>query len=255
MIFLTGDVHFPLNSWEEKIAGQDIDNTIRYLEVLKRYKIPCTLFINGKLLDEEPEKVKELLKYNAELGGHTYNNFGNLNIFRSYINRKLYGCIYGSRKYQKKDIKKTKEAFHKVGVEIESWRTHSFGSNEKTFEILKENKIKYVSDLLGGTKPFEKIGLIHLPINIPVDVNTIAYGEFKPENRNPFESCTKGRISPDEWFEIIKKRISDNEKKHIPSILLLHPTTMAVIDNFVLFEKVVKFLSRYKCLKISEINI
>jgi peptidoglycan/xylan/chitin deacetylase (PgdA/CDA1 family) len=253
MIFLTGDVHIKVSGyWEQRIAGGDIDNVKRYLEILKKYKISSTLFMNGKCLEENPEKVKDLLKYNVEIGGHTYDNFGSMGPIKSYVYRKLWGCIYGPVSYQRKDIRKTKRAFEKLGLKIISWRTHSFGSNEETFKILKQEGIRFVSDVVGEVKPFERGGIIHLPMNIPVDVNTIAYGELKPENRNPFASCTKGRIMPEEWFEIIKKRIVQNEKNKIDSILLIHPITMAVLDNFKLFEKIAKFLSKYESKKISE---
>jgi peptidoglycan/xylan/chitin deacetylase (PgdA/CDA1 family) len=253
MIYLTGDVHtlIPKN-WEQKKAEPDIESAIKYLEILKKYKISCTLFLNGILLDKQPEKIKKLLDYDVEIGGHTYSNFGSMKPIKSYIYRKLWGCIYGCALYQKRDIRKTRNSFEKLRLKMKSWRTHSFGSNEKTFEILKEEGVRYVSDLVGKTRPFEKNRIIHLPINIPVDVVTIAYGEYKPENRNPFASCVKGRIFPEEWFEIIKTRVKGNEKNKVDSILLIHPTTMAVLDNFVLFEKIAKFLSKYKSRKISE---
>lgn len=136
-----------------------------------------------------------------------------------------------------------------------SWRTHAFGSNDKTFSILASQGVRYVSDLLGNTKPYEKEGIMHLPINIPVDQNTLAYGILRPENRDPFASCTKGRIKPEEWLEIIKKRVENNEKKGIPSVLLVHPATMAYLDNFETFEKLAKFLSKYKSFKISDFKL
>ena len=256
MIFITGDVHSRnLNNWEQKIAGPEIKSAKRYLEILKKNNLSCTLFVNGECLEEEKEDFKELLNFNAEFGGHTYNNFGKINIFKSYINRKFFGCIYGSKSYQKKDIRKTKKSFENLGLKMNSWRTHAFGSNEKTFEILKEESINFVSDLTGEIKPFEKNGIIHCPINLPVDQNTIIYGKLNPENRDPFASCVKGRIKANEWFEIIKKRIEYNEKNKIGSILLIHPETMAALDNFKLFEEIAKFLSKYKTGKISEIKI
>lgn len=256
MIYLTGDVHIKLlDHWEQKRAGLDIDNAKKYLEILKKYKISSTLFLNGKCLDKNSEKVKNLLNYDVEIGGHTYDNFGKMGAIKSYIFRKIWGCIYGYSSFQRKDIKKTKNAFNRLGIKMKSWRTHSFGSNDKTFQILRDENVKYVSDIVGDVKPFEKNGIIHLPINIPVDVVTIDYGEYKPESKNPFASCVKGRIKPEEWFEIMKKRIADNEKKKIPSILLIHPTTMGALDNFVLFEQVAKFLSKYKSKKISEFDI
>jgi len=257
MIILTGDVHTnQLKGWEQKKIGSEIKMAQRYLDILKKYRMSCTLFINGICLDDksEREEVKKLLEYDVELGGHTYNNFKNINIIKNYIYRKLYNCIYGSYGFQEKDIRKTKRAFEKSGLKMTSWRTHAFGSNKETFKILEEEDVKYVSDLLGDIKPFKSNKIIHVPINIPVDQNTIAYGELKPENRDSFASCTKGRISPEEWFEILKKRIKENEKNKILSIILIHPATMACLDNFKLFEKIVEFLSRYESIKMSEFN-
>jgi len=254
MIFLTGDVHdFIENAWEQQKINEksDLNSAEKYLRILEEYKLKATLFINGSLLDKYPEKIRNLLKYDIEFGGHTYNNFGKMNLFKSYLNRKRFECVYGSKEYQEKDIKKTKLAFGNLGLQMRSWRTHAFASNEETFGILKDNEVKFVSDLLGEQIPFEKSGVMHMPINIPVDQNTIAYGELKPENRDPFASCTKGRIKPEEWFEILKKRILENEKEKKPSIILIHPMTMEVLDNFDLFKKIAKFLSEFESKKIS----
>ena len=254
MIYLTGDVHsMNLNAWENKKVKSQIDSAQSYLKILKKYNLPCTLFINGVCLEKDSEQVKKLLEFDIELGGHTYDNFGKMGKIRGYIYRKVYGCLYGSERFQKKDIKKTKKAFERLGLKMLSWRTHAFGSNEKTFKLLKEQGVKFVSDLTGSIKPFkDKNNLIHLPINIPVDNNTIAYGKFSPENQDVFASCTKGRISPEEWFEIIKKRVQNNEKNRINSIILIHPITMQVLDNFKLFEKIAGFLSNYESAKFSE---
>lgn len=255
MIYITGDVHsLRMRSWEQRIVGSEVKTAKKYLEILKKYGLKSTLFINGVCLEEERENVKELLNFDVELGGHTYDNFGSMSPIKSYVYRKKWGCIYGSKRYQRKDIKKTKMAFEKYELKMTSWRTHAFGSNENTFSILKEEGIEYVSDLTGDIKPFRK-EIIHIPINIPVDQNTIAYGELTPKNRNPFASCVKGRINAEEWFEILKKRINYNEKNKIDSIILIHPETMAVLDNFKLFEKIAKFLSKYNSGKISEFKL
>ena len=252
MIYITGDVHTKIKgNWEQKI-GSEISAAKKYLEILQRYNLKSTLFINGICLDKETSKVKELLNFDVELGGHTYNNFGNIGRIGGYLNRKVFGCVYGRAGYQKKDIKKTRRAFERFGLKMDSWRTHAFSSNNKTFHILREEGVKYVSDFTGDILPFKKEGIIHLPINIPVDQNTISYGKLKPENRDPLASCVKSRIRAEEWFEILKKRVSYNEKNKIDSILLIHPETMAVLDNFKIFGEVAKFLSRYKSAKICE---
>jgi len=138
-------------------------------------------------------------------------------------------------------------------------------SVENTCFWLKWNKLLNCLKILGGEVWFricleksnllKKAEFIHLPINIPVRIqNTISYGKLTPESRDPFASCTKGRISAGEWFEILKKRVAENEKNKLPSVILIHPMTMAVLDNFELFEKIARFLSKYQSKKISEFD-
>jgi len=52
MIILTGDVHSSrLKTWEQKKIGSEIKAAKKYLDILKEYKISCTLFINGICLE------------------------------------------------------------------------------------------------------------------------------------------------------------------------------------------------------------
>jgi len=70
MIYATGDVHYNIKGhWEQDKAGSELDAAKKYLEILKKYNLSSTLFINGKCLDENPSKIRELLNYNVELGG------------------------------------------------------------------------------------------------------------------------------------------------------------------------------------------
>jgi hypothetical protein len=256
MIYITGDVHLNNPSyWEQKKFGSNTKVSLEYLKILKKYGLCCTLFINGACLDKEHSDVKKLLGFDVEFGGHTYNNFGEIGKIKSYIYRKTFGCVYGPSGSQRRDILRTRKAFEQFGLKMTSWRTHAFGSNDETFRILSKMGVKYVSDLLGEQKPFKSEGIIHIPVNIPVDQNTIAYGPLTPENRDPFASCPKGRINPEEWLEVVKKRVVKNEKDGIDSILLLHPATMAYLGNFKLFRELCKFLAKYDSKKISEFVI
>lgn len=255
MIIITGDVHSNIKDhWEQEKKGSEIACAEKYLKILKKHNLSSTLFINGICIDKEQDSVKNLLKYDVELGGHTYDNFGSMSILKSYYRRKIYKGLYGSESQQRKDIIKTKSAFEKLNLKMTSWRTHAFASNKDTFKILKENGVKYVSDFF-TKEPFEELGIIHVPINTPPDNNALAYGPMVPENRDLFIGCTKGRITSSEWLEILKKRVMENEKSKKISILLIHPITMAVLDDFKSFEELCKFLSKYQSLKMSELKI
>ncbi|MEN9626402.1 MAG: hypothetical protein RL557_730 [archaeon] len=255
MILITGDVHAKnLDHWEQKQVGSEVKVSLEYLKILGRYDLSATLFINGICLIKEKEDVKKLVNFDVEFGGHTFDNFGYTPPVKSYFNRKMYGCVYGSKRYQEKDIQNTKKAFEEFGLKMNSWRTHAFASNDTTFQLLTNYNVRYVSDIIGEVRPTRINGIIHVPINIPIDQNTIAYGKLTPENRDSFASCVKGRIRPSEWFNIVKKRVMENEKNGILSVLLLHPATMGYIENFKLFNDVCAFLSKFKSIKISEVS-
>ena len=135
MIFITGDVHSKkFSNWEQEGFGPNVKTALEYLKILKKYNLSATLFINGICLDKEKEEVEKLLNYDVELGGHTYDNFGDKGNFfmkiKYYFLRMRFGCNYGSYNSQKKDIEKIKKAFEKLGLKMTSWRTHSYSSNE-----------------------------------------------------------------------------------------------------------------------------
>jgi len=85
--------------------------------------------------------------------------------------------------------------------------------------------------------------------------------EFEIREKSNRKFCNKkiciykGRIRKEEWLEILKGRVIENEKKKVDTIILIHPAMMEALDNFELFKKVVEFLSKYKTAKISEFKL
>jgi hypothetical protein len=74
------------------------------------------------------------------------------------------------------------------------------------------------------------------------------------ENQKMISCIPEGR------YEMVK-RYNDKFKWHfilmnVPNraFILIHPATMAYLDDFKLFEKIVKFFSEYKLIKMSELN-
>ena len=48
--------------------------TPRFLDLLDRYQVKATFFLNGELVHYRPETVRDILKRGHEIGDHTYNH-------------------------------------------------------------------------------------------------------------------------------------------------------------------------------------
>ena len=75
MICLTGDIHhMSMKGIDHQfLKGTEVDAAKKYIQIASKYKIKLTLFITGKCVKEESEKIKALLSMGEiELGGHNY---------------------------------------------------------------------------------------------------------------------------------------------------------------------------------------
>jgi len=64
MIYITGDVHSRIEgNWEQGELESELDNSIKYLKVLKKHRLSCTLFVNGVLLKKSRKFLVMMLKW------------------------------------------------------------------------------------------------------------------------------------------------------------------------------------------------
>ena len=253
MICLTGDVHhMSLRTKDQDfLTATEAELAKEYLKIAQKREIKVTLFLTGKLVEEETDNVAELLKTgNVELGGHNYNAFQPRLIYG--ISNKLLGLRNGPRFYQRREIKKTIQIFEgKIGVRTVSWRDHAYRHDRNTFHLLSDAGIKYVSDVVNKEqlRPKKVGGLIAVPINVMPDHEHI-YHSFRTPlyvNSSDFkDNFTSESYCVDEWARIIQNQVENIEAKNGITTILAHPSCMYICGGFAVFRKLCEFLSQYE---------
>ncbi|MHA2216760.1 MAG: polysaccharide deacetylase family protein [Candidatus Hodarchaeales archaeon] len=296
MIFLTGDVHhMSFDDPDHDYADiTEVEAAVKYVKIAKKHGIKVTLFLTGKCFIEEPDKVREVLKFdNVEIGGHTWNAFQ----FRPwhYISRLMLGSFYGPRFYQHWDIEKTVNVIEDTsGKKCRSWRGHAFQGDSITEELLVKHEIKVFSNEVDTEARIRVLdnGLISLPINTLPDHEHIYHGHktkkfverdlFIREN-GPFSifSLSPPRLkkewkraffelikkiprlnrgfsreffSPQEWFDIIQEDIQNRLERQGFKTILAHPLCMEIIDGMKSFNELCGFLSDVDSFFVSELS-
>jgi hypothetical protein len=296
MIFLTGDVHhMSLNDPDHDYSDiTEVEAAVKYAKIAKKHGIKVTLFLTGKCFMEEPDNIKELLKYdNVEIGGHTWNAFR----FRPfhYISRVALGSFYGPKFYQRWDIKKTLDIIEvKTGEKCRSWRGHAYHGDSITEELLAKHEIKVVTNEVHPEAKIKELnnGLLSLPINTLPDHEHIYHGhktrkfverDLFIRDEGPFSifslppprsrydwkramlelikktprlnlGYSREFFSPQEWFDIIQKDVQKELEKQGFKTILAHPLCMETIDRMKSFDRLCNFLSDFDSFFVSEIS-
>ncbi len=258
-ICLTGDVHHEYRGKKINrfMNEKEIHLTDKYCKICNKFSLKATIFMTGKCVDQSPDNINKLMKYkNIEIGGHTNAAFEKFPLMLKYANLMIFKSKYGPGFYQKKDINTCVRKLSKfIGKDVVSWRTHGYQSNITTYKHLKNNGIKLISDRLlrWRLKPKKTLDLIDLPINVAVDRAYIIYPNKKDINERIDGYYRPGILTPEDWLELVKIQIKDIINKNGIATLLVHPETMKITNNFKIFEKLCKFISKYESVTCEDI--
>jgi peptidoglycan/xylan/chitin deacetylase (PgdA/CDA1 family) len=227
---MTADVHHNLGDAAEKFSKYEHIHTEEYQQILENYGGTATYFVTGKCIDENIEFWKEFIKKEIELGGHTYWAFRPRIVLR--INMKLFRSLYGGKFYKKLDISKSIKAFKKLNINMKIWRTHTYLRDDYVYNTLKENGIKIISDMKRNDLELYNIdNLIHVPMTCLTDDKIHAL------------HCTgDDRIEIHYEWKRIRDDILSKINLNKDLVILLHPSTMKLLDKFKSFEDIVKLL-------------
>jgi len=258
LVCVTGDVHHDLGIFEDTIQMLKVGHmrselrnseylcASEYSEIAEDYATKITLFVTGKCLEKHESFWESLsCKQHVELGGHIY---AVMPIHFHMLFKKFFNSHYGPYFYQEMDIKKSLQAFNRIGVRPKSWRTHGYWGNETTYKILGKYGFKVVSDFVNiGDLQVNKVNgtgdLKHIPINtLPDDKIWDFYLK-----KNPQKIKKVG--------EKIRESISDGVKKKRDLVIQLHPICQKLLDNYETFKVILKQLSEnnYSSLTITEL--
>lgn len=240
-VCVTGDVHhMSLGTREQSyLDGTEAEAAIEYARIAAEYEVPVTLFVTGKAAIEEPDRVQRLAAMdNVEIGGHNYWAFGTP-LHKAF--KGLFGTWNGPRRFQSWEIRRTKQAFADLGIEITCWRDHAYRHDSNTASLLSEHGMTHLSDAVGpGERVHHEAGVTVVPINTPPDHEHLYHAfrtpEFvaKREFGGPFGPESR---DPEGWLDWVLGAVDERRAVGQPATVLAHPACMALGDDLSAFDR------------------
>ena len=196
-----------------------LENTLLYLNWLKKKSAFCTFFTVGKIAERYPDLIKLILDSGHEIACHSYSHI-TLN--------KLTPRDF------KNDLEKNLESLHQCGAKnIIGFRAPVFSITEETrwaHEVLQESGFKYSSSVLPAANPlfgWENFGKTPKYINNALWEIPITLGKLGPLNF-PAAGGVYFRVLP--WM-ILKQNIKECFYSNSPLLSYFHPYDVDVYQE------------------------
>ncbi len=198
-----------LNGWQYKERVPAI--THQFLTWLEKNNFNCTFFTVGKIAEQYPELIKEIVLKGHEIACHSYEH--------TPVDK------LGKENF-KKDLDKNISALLKAGVnDIKGFRAPVFSITEKTpwaHDVLKEMGFSYSSSVLPAKNPlygWENFGQQHKKLENGLIEIPMTLGNFGPL-KIPIAGGVYFRVLP-KFF--IYNSIKNCLKKNEPVLSYFHP--------------------------------
>lgn len=252
MICLTADVHNMSDRSRDQhhLGLTEVELCAHYVEIASAYNLSITLFVSGRAVEEEVEKLKALLSRfrKMEIAGHNYDPFDASCQWRAL--NKIFGWSHGPPPRQRKLIGRTVDLIEKnLGARLVSWRDHAYHYDSHTFRLLSTCGITHVSDdvieVVGY--PQSRSGLTSVPINVKPDHEYICHTYYRSQG-----GVSRAQLAP-EWLMVAKEQIRKIQASNRVAVVLAHPICMYQADRFQTFEYLCKFIAMYETCTVSAI--
>lgn len=276
MICLTGDIHhssLQINDQRFISAPGDSEPRIaaRYLRLVEKYNLKVTFYVTGKTLAEEWDAFRPIAESpNVEIGGHTYGGLPRPLAARLYsllTGRATlsHAISHGSPARQKKDVQQMIAIVQKkTGRRIKSWRSHGLVADARTYSILAECGIRFISDDLDWGKTMPHLtpqGLVSHAMNIIMDHDHIYHAHrtreyVREQQKNwPFaKDPTCESYDIEQWATIVEQQVNDIQAVGGIATVLMHPLCMYLADGFKTAERLLNFMSQFPSLWASDLE-
>lgn len=130
-------IDIPVDRWNNLESRIHIGHE-RLLTMFQRHHIKATYFLLGKVIEEHPDLVQQIIAEGHEIGSHTYSH----------------PFIYKiSPDNFREEIRKSKQLIQQLGVEFTGFRAPYFSIDKRclwALDILKEEGFLYDSSIFAG---------------------------------------------------------------------------------------------------------
>jgi len=254
-VVLSGDVHQAIGSADQGFT-QSSESAIasEYARRAADYGLKVTLFVTGRAMIDNSTEVAPLLKMdNVEIGGHGWDALRPL-WWHGMLNR-LTGSPHGLPTMQQRMIQRTCSTIQALtGRPVRSWRNHAYRHDRHTARLLAAAKVKVWSDAVEPemyTPSRHSEGVVILPINTTPDHENLWHGARTPASVADENNAVA--YPPMKWCDQVCSQVETILDAGGVATILAHPICMKISDNWNTFDRLCRFLSKYKSLFAREV--
>ena len=265
MIYLTGDLHHSslCTGNQAHCEISEIQVAQKFLRLLEERDLPATLFVSGKSFVEEWDDLAPICASPLiEIGGHNYSCFQRVLWHRLW--NKVLGSYNGPAWCQAWDARRTIEIIRqRTGQRIRSWRNHMYMHGPYTERVLANCGIDVCSDGVRSASRGPSAhpeGILNLPINVIPDHEHLYHAERTPEwvqrwveRYDWSDDFGSASYYIDEWVEKVLEGLRENEARGALSVMIIHPITMYLCDEFAGVERILDYLAERSTEHVSSV--
>jgi hypothetical protein len=265
MIALTADLHHAALGTENQRRADttEIRCARRFFDLCEEARVRTTYFVSGRAFVDEWDDLRPLCESErVEIGGHTWDCFAHTWAHRA--SALLSGSYPGPRWLEARSVAATVEvARRRSGRRIRVWRNHMYLGGPFTDEVLAAHGIHVRSDGVRATSAGPTPGphgVTQLPLNVMPDHEHLLHGERTPEWIRAWQSRLRWTddygprsYAVEAWTELVIEQIRANERRGVPTTMLVHPITLHLADRMRSFERILDVVSRLVTATVSEV--
>jgi peptidoglycan-N-acetylglucosamine deacetylase len=199
----------------------------RILSLLKRWDLPATFFVTGYVADRYADECRQIVEHGHEIGHHNYSH--------EWPARTPHD-------EERKAFAQGMESLYRLtGSYPEGYRAPGWEFSDITFDLLRENGMRYSSNMMDGEFPYEflcrgeRTGIFELPCSWILDdaaffMHGLTYGAPMFPASHVFE----------QWQDEFDGMYADEGERVY--VLTMHPQIIGRPSRMALLERLIAYI-------------
>ncbi len=213
-------VGIPISEWH-RYENRLMKGYEPLMKLLSKYNVKATFFILGKVIEDYPNIINELITEGHEIGCHTYSHTE---------------LFYSNKETFESEIQKCIELIKPYGITYSGFRAPYFSIDHRTMwalDVLKKYNFKYDTSIFPGDSKRTGIEGYRKDIHhlSPYDLMEIPISTFKIFSMDFGLGGAYFRILP---YKLFSRKIKEINKTR-PAIFYIHPWELDVKHPYLSF--------------------
>ena len=126
------------------------------LGLLAKEEVRATFFVPGRVAERYPDRVREIIAAEHEIGHHGYTHMSPSRL---------------SREQEEAELRRGRDALEALGAVVSGYRSPSWEFSPNTLALLEQNHFEYSSNLMDDIRPYRHPAstIVELPVHWILD--------------------------------------------------------------------------------------